>query len=128
VKASHFLMGFLAFLMVGSSTASEPSSVDARVQALEETVRALEARLASVEAQLRAAATPTPYTPAGGGAKANWRKLQNGMTEADVERLLGSPSRVDRNQFHFYWYYGDRMAGQVEFDPKLETVKGWSEP
>ena len=109
-------------LTPGVDTAIAQSNDDSRVARLEETVRLLEQRVATLEAQLHAAPTPAPVAP----AKANWRKLRNGMSEADVERLLGSPSKVNANQVTFVWWYD--ATGFVRFDATSRNVVAWNEP
>ena len=60
--------------------------------------------------------------------KPNWRGLQVGMKQGDVEQLLGSPSRVDVSPVSTRWYYGDHREGEVQFDTDSRRVKGWREP
>lgn len=112
------------FLMVGFGDALAETSSESRLQRLEDAVRVLEQRVAALEEQLRAAATPTAVAP----GKANWRKLRNGMSEGEVEQLLGSPSRVDNMGPIVFWYYGYPVGGAVQFDGRNRTVKGWQEP
>jgi outer membrane protein assembly factor BamE (lipoprotein component of BamABCDE complex) len=50
------------------------------------------------------------------------------MPEAEVEALLGSPSRVDAMGSFTVWYYGSQSVAQVTFDAKSRTVRSWSEP
>jgi hypothetical protein len=95
------------------------SAVDERVEKLEETVRALERRIASLEDQLGQRSSSAPVAP----NKANWRKLERGMSAKDVEQLLGSPWKVDANPYRTLWFYGD---GIVELGSR-GRVEGWSE-
>ena len=111
-------------LLLASSQLFAQSSDDVRVQRLEEAVRALERRVATLENQLRE--RKAPATVASG--KVNWRKLQNGMSEGDVELLLGSPSKVDVNPSFITWYYGYPLGGRVQFNADSRAVQGWSEP
>jgi outer membrane protein assembly factor BamE (lipoprotein component of BamABCDE complex) len=57
--------------------------------------------------------------------KEGWRKLQKGMTESEVEQLLGSPSKGNMFSSFSVWHYG--VAGSVQFDDD-KRVTGWSEP
>ena len=114
-----------ALLALGVGGAMADATSDSRVTKLEETVRQLEQRVAALEGQSRdtakSASVPTELV--------NWRKLQNGMAMADVERLLGSPTKVDAHISFTTWYYGEsRTGGQVEFNTKSQTVEGWDEP
>jgi len=124
VKAGSRILVALTLLLVASGDVLAQSSVDSRVQRLEETVQALERRIASLEAQLREQSTPTRAAP----GKENWRKLQNGMSEGDVEKLLGSPSHVSSNQVFISWRYDVPSVGYVEFNAKSRKVESWIEP
>jgi hypothetical protein len=99
------------------------TSVDSRIQKLEETVRALERRVAELESELRAKKVSAPV-PAD---KVNWRKLEKGMSTIDVEKLLGSPTKIDTFPSFSVWHYGYPSGGQVEFDNK-RAVSSWHEP
>ena len=93
------------------------------MQKLEDTIRVLERRVAALEDQLHEQA------PAGvASGKVNWRKLQKGMSESDVEQLLGSPSKVDVYGSFTLWHYGYPLGGQVQFDPNTRGVTSWHEP
>jgi hypothetical protein len=50
------------------------------------------------------------------------------MAESDVEQLLGSPSKVDVNEYFITWYYGYPSGGRVQFDAEQRIVEGWTEP
>jgi outer membrane protein assembly factor BamE (lipoprotein component of BamABCDE complex) len=58
----------------------------------------------------------------------NWRQLRMGMTEGDVEQLLGVPGKVDANQYSTTWYYGYPVGGTVRFGGSSRTVESWREP
>jgi hypothetical protein len=90
---------------------------------LEETIRDLERRVAALEDPLRERNAPVRVAP----DKMNWRKLEKGMSEGQVEQLLGSPSKVDVYGSFSVWYFGYPSGGQVKFDP-ARKVAGWSEP
>src|SRR5262245_48408232 len=119
--AAPSLLAALVFFLATSGQVPAQSNIDSRVQKLEETIQALERRVASLEAQLRERSAPAGAPP----GKEGWRKLQSGMTESEVERLLGSPSKVDANPVVVHWQY---ERGYVEFDARSHTVRGWSEP
>lgn len=91
MSARRWLLIPLVVLLAAPSVLSAQSSVEARVQKLEEMIRVLEHKVADLESQLREQKTDAPV-PAG---KVTWRKLQKGMSESDVETLLGSPTKVD---------------------------------
>jgi len=101
------------------------TSVDVRVQRLEETIQTLERRVASLEAQLREKSTLAPTAP----DKLTWRKLKKGMSKEEVEQLLGSPSDVDEYGSHTVWRYKPPYGGIgiVRFSEN-SRAEGWSEP
>ena len=119
----HVLLAAVALLTLACGDAIAQISSESRIAKLEETVRVLEERVVDLENQLRAVATRTANDP----AKANWRKLRNGMPAEDVQRLLGSPSRVHNFGNFTIWHYGDPSRAEVKFDKSLK-VSGWSEP
>jgi outer membrane protein assembly factor BamE (lipoprotein component of BamABCDE complex) len=124
MNVSTRLSLLLLLLFSAPTFAQTASSVDSRVQKLEEVVRALELRVATLEKQL-AERQVISSVPAD---KVLWRKLKNGMTQSDVEGLLGSPTRIDNFDLFVVWRYGDSMGGDVQFDGRSGTVTSWHEP
>jgi hypothetical protein len=120
---SRILLMAAAVFALGIGVANADADSDARIAKLEETVRNLEARLASVEAQLHGTSAPVK-APKG---KEGWRKLRLGMSEGDVEQLLGSPKKVDANQVYFTWWY-DYPTVNVQFRTDSREVYAWHEP
>jgi hypothetical protein len=110
--------------LAASGAVLAQSSVDDRVQKLEETIQVLERRIASLEAQLREQGAPASVAP----DKANWRKLKQGMTPAQVEQLLGSPANVDEYGISTTWSYGPNREGSVTFYGTPRKTIRWSEP
>ena len=117
-----FALSVLLFASNGQTYAQ--SSTESRVDKLEETVRILERRVATLEDQLRQR-TAAPSIPPD---KVNWRRLQKGMSETEVVRLLGSPAKVDAYGTFTIWHYGDSDYAEVQFDAKTRTVTEWHEP
>lgn len=124
MKASHCLWIPLILLFTAPGGALAQSSIDSRVQKLEETIRALELRVSSLEEHLRERQRRSTVA----SDKVSWRKLQKGMSESDVEKLLGSPSRVHAFGSFTIWHYETPLGGQVQFDGDRRTVTGWREP
>ena len=122
MTTQRYLFALSVLLFSGQTFAQ--SSADSRVDKLEETVRILERRVTTLEEQLRQRNT-APSTPPD---KVNWRRLQRGMSEADVERLLGSPTKVEANPGFTVWYYAAPGGGEVHFDAESRKVEGWQEP
>lgn len=116
------LLAAVALTVLALSDAVAETSDDSRLARLEEAVRVLEQRVAVLENQLRA--VPTAVAP----ARANWRKLRNGMSESEVEQLLGSPAKVNNYGPFITWQYGHGAGGEVKFDGGSRTVTGWREP
>lgn len=122
--ASRYLLASFVLILVTSGQVIGQPSAESRVNKLEETVRLLERRVATLEDQLRQRNGAVAIPP----DKVNWRRLQKGLSEADVEKLLGSPSKVDAFRSFTIWYYGYPSGGQVQFDGMSRTVSSWSEP
>lgn len=122
--ASRYLLASFVLILVTSGQVIGQPSAESRVNKLEETVRLLERRVATLEDQLRQRNGAVAIPP----DKVNWRRLQQGLSEAEVEKLLGSPSKIDAFGLFTNWYYGYPSGGRVEFDGKSRTVSGWREP
>lgn len=123
MNPQRYLFALSVLLFVSSGQTFAQSSAESRVDKLEETVRILERRVATLEDQLRQRNAALSIPP----GKANWRKLQKGLSETDVERLLGSPTKVAVYNSFTTWEYGSD-GGEVHFDPDSRTVSGWLEP
>jgi hypothetical protein len=124
VKTIRYRLAPLLLLLASTGVVCAQSNVEPRVQKLEEAVRVLERRVADLEAQLRDRSTSAPVASA--SDKVNWRKLQKGLSEGDVERLLGSPLKVDAYGSFTVWHFVS--GGEVQFDGRSRTVTGWHEP
>lgn len=122
--AHHYFFALAVLIFTSNEQAFAQSSTESRVDKLEETVRSLERRVATLEDQLRQQSA-TSLTPSN---KVNWRRLQQGLSEADVERLLGSPTKIDAFGTFTIWNYDDKGGGEVQFDAKSRSVTGWHEP
>ena len=109
--------------LLGAFPAAADQDTHARLLELETQVKSLQARVTSLEAQ----AQPPSPTAESNPTNSAWRKLKQGMTEANVEQLLGSPTKVVANPVFIRWVYGDGLA-HVMFDSNSHTVEGWSEP
>jgi len=58
--------------------------------------------------------------------KKNWRKLEIGMDEKKVQRILGEPVKVIKG-VQTLWYYPNDYCGYVSFDDSGQ-ITGWNEP
>lgn len=58
--------------------------------------------------------------------KKNWRKLEYGMTEDQVQKILGDPAKMIKG-VRTLWYYPNKYCGYVSFDEN-GRLSGWNEP
>lgn len=58
---------------------------------------------------------------------AQWRQLNKYMNQAQVEALLGPPTKIDSGSALTFWFYGYPVGGTVKFTPD-GTIYGWNEP
>lgn len=115
------VLGFLAISVALNVHADE----SARIDRLEKQVQELTVRLSNLESQLNDEDQVQEFVARGDGWKsiANWRKLTTSMGYDDVERILGTPERVDGGNLA-RWQYPNR-AEVVFMRGKVES---WSEP
>ena len=124
MKVGHHLLAALTCCFFAAGNAQAQAVDDLRVQRLEDTIRNLELRIGALEAQLAEKTEPTKPT----SGAANWRKLKVGMSEVEVVKLIGTPTKVNDRQAHFNWLYGSPASGFVRFDASTKTVMAWSPP
>ena len=109
---------------------SEPAS-EARIADLEHTVQNLQQRVAALEARLPPAdegARTTSIKPGNFHDKQNLRQLRTGMSEQDVDLLLGSPEKIRvYSKYSFNWFY-NYPSCIVRFNAQSRKVVGWQEP
>lgn len=53
---------------------------------------------------------------------ASWRSLRNGMSQADVLRVLGSPGRITAYYGFIRWEYPDALGRRVNFDERGRLI------
>lgn len=96
-----------------------------RVGQLEKEVQELKLRISKLESLLGAPNTAPRPTASNDGWKsvANWRMLATDMSDSDVRKLLGEPSRINGGNLAV-WSYED--GGTVTF--YRGKVNQWSEP
>ena len=122
--AHRHLFAFFVVVFASHGQAFAQASAESRVDKLEETVRILERRVTTLEDQLRQRNAAPSIPP----DKANWRRIKRGLSEADVETLLGNPTKVETIGPFTIWHYGEKDGGEVQFDGERRTVSGWTEP
>jgi hypothetical protein len=109
------------FALSGPASEVRIAELEHTVQNLQQRVEALEARSEQPDEGARA----TSDKPGNSHDIKNWRQLRQGMSERDVERLLGSPAKVIVSQFTTYWYYNYPRGGEVKFN--FGKIVGWQE-
>lgn len=124
MKVNRCLWASLLLLLAAPEAVLAQSNVESKVQKLEETIQVLERRVTDLEAQLSKRKVLIPVA----SDKATWRQLQKGMSEGDVENLLGSPSKIDVFGPFTVWHYDYQSGGRVQFDGDSRKVTSWFEP
>lgn len=133
-KFSKFLVIFVTVLLCSALPAfSQQSEIDklrAKVERLQNKVERLEKRLIRIEKLLlsiTSANQPNQQFINGNGWKSlqNWRKLEKGMSKAEVKRILGKPGKISVSPFGETWYYPDVLGGSVSYENG--RVEGWRE-
>ena len=129
MKLSYKHVLFASFLAAPVVVFSEPAT-EARLLELEQTVEQLQQRITTLEKKLGQSEPKSSIVLQPGNYKEirNWRQLRKGMSEQDVERLLGSAGKVVVSTYTIWWWYNDPGEGHVSFDAQSRKVEGWSEP
>ena len=99
------------------------------VSLMKQKINDLEGRIKDLESLLEKCTAKTEIDPTvdeGWQNKKNWRKLETGMTEAQVRSVLGEPTKVI-DGIRTLWYYPNFYGGYVSFE-KDGNLAGWSEP
>lgn len=114
------ITGLLAFAVASNSYAHDSDRIDK----LEKELQEIKLRVSKLESLLSPSNTQKPVSSGEGWQSVvNWRKLTNGMSASDVQKILGEPRRVDGGTIA-HWYY--QNGGTVSFfDGRLTR---WMEP
>jgi outer membrane protein assembly factor BamE (lipoprotein component of BamABCDE complex) len=118
-------------LLIAPSLALSAPASDARIAELERTIQNLQQRVDALKArsvQTDAVTRKTSIKPGNSHDIQNWRQLRKGMSERDVEHLLGSPEKVIVNNYSTRWYYNYQLDGEVSFNGGSGKVETWREP
>ena len=135
VFSLKMLIGFflVVYCIQNSALAqqNETEVIKAKVEKLKQKVAKLESRVAQLEKVLLSnenirSSSQRIVNSDKWNNRQNWRKLERGMSKAEVKQILGEPDRIDAGSVT-YWHYSDIFtSGDVTFmDGK---VYGWSEP
>ncbi|MGD8229022.1 MAG: outer membrane protein assembly factor BamE [Desulfobacteraceae bacterium] len=132
MKRSYFLwiirgmVGLLALLALFSQPIQ---AKDEQVLQLRQKVSELEAKVEELEGLLNECIASRKREAAdeyGWQNKMNWRRLEMGMSQAQVQSILGEPTKVIKG-VKTLWYYPNIYGGFVSFDQSGNIV-GWNEP
>lgn len=124
MKVYRWFWALICAILALPAISVAQTNSDNQLQRLEEAIRLLESRVANLEAALR----EREDIPSVSADKLAWRKLQKGMSEGDVEKLLGSPTKINVSVGMTWWYYGYPSGGHIIFDGRGRTVISWNEP
>jgi outer membrane murein-binding lipoprotein Lpp len=135
----------VGLLLLSTGLSSYASDAD-RITQLEKQVQELKLRLSRLESARAGTSTPqqqavlapsretarTAERPVQQAAPsslppelaAKWRKLEKGISQADVRGILGEPVKVQANTAFTYWDYPNR--GTVTFHQG--RLNAWTEP
>ena len=115
------IIGFLSLAVAFNANAHDSDRVDQ----LEKELQEIKLRLSKLESLLSNPSNAQKPVTSGEGWKSimNWRKLTNGMSTSDVQRILGEPHWVDGGAIAS-WYY--QNGGRITFyEGKVDR---WTEP
>jgi hypothetical protein len=131
VKALKFLV-FTIVVVLSVSLASivlPLSAHETENKMLRQKIAELESRIQYLEALLKVYSGPdeAKNNPEYGWQNIkNWRKLKIGMTEEQVQIILGEPIKSIQG-VRTLWYYPSIYRGYVSFDANGQLI-GWMEP
>ena len=120
--------------MLLTSSASALLCVTVPAQAQEDRIRQLERRVEQLEKRMNRQTAPNTEDKKGVArtgewrSRANWRTLKRGMTESDVQAILGEPQKIDVNQSFFTWHWNYPGGPEARFMTNDRRLEGWSEP
>ncbi len=132
MKRSNFLWiirGMVVLLALLALFAPPIQAQDKEVLELRQKISALEAKIEELEGLLNECIASREKGAAdeyGWQNKMNWRKLEMGMSQSQVQSILGKPTKVIKG-VKTLWYYPNIYGGFVSFDQSGNIV-GWNEP
>jgi hypothetical protein len=120
------MVGLFALLALFSQPAQ---AQDEEILQLRQKISELEAKIDKLEGLLdecMASRRKGAAEEYGWQNKMNWRKLEMGMSQSQVQSILGKPTKVIKG-VKTLWYYPNIYGGFVSFDQGGKIV-GWNEP
>lgn len=115
------IIGFLSLAVAFNSYAHDSDRIDQ----LEKEILETKLRLSKLESLLSNPSNAQEPVKSGEGWKSvsNWRKLTNGMSTSDVQKILGEPDRLNGGTFATWSY---QNGGRVTF--YQGKIYQWMEP
>jgi len=122
LRYSFVIGSIAAFFLIVTLAASNSYTSD-----LEHRVADLERRVTQLEQQASQSNTQSPQSPSRGSQNIeNWRQLRTGMSQQQVENLLGRPLRVDGGAYTT-WFYSEAEWHSIVYFYN-SSVRSWAEP
>jgi len=119
----------LSLLVSASSTFAANETQQAKeIEALKQQLKDLQARVERLEKREDKGfsfdvAPEVEPIPGGWRTAHNWNLLEKGMTDYQVEAILGEPDRQKRVKKFEFWYYGDGKLSVY-----MRRLKSWDTP
>ncbi|RPI74659.1 MAG: outer membrane protein assembly factor BamE [Desulfobacteraceae bacterium] len=128
-KQIHFaltllLWSFLLLPIVSNPTDAQTPGDD--ITRLQQKIIELELKVKNLETLLNESILIPKSDTLGWYNKKNWRKLTVGMTQKQVNEILGEPIKIIQGK-KILWYYPNIYGGIVTFNDNGSLVN-WNEP
>ena len=132
MKHKHLLktvISFVVFIIFSMFCCSSGFAQEGEVVKLQNKISELEGRIKLLESLLRGTKKDVNEqikNEFGWQNKKNWRNLAIGMSESEVQNLLGDPVKSIEG-VRTLWYYPNIYCGYVSFGEDGRLI-GWNEP
>jgi len=116
---------FISFSVLTAKAADKNDEIND----LKQKVTELENRIKDLESLLKFSRKPVDKKAEnrqGWWNKKSWRSLKEGMSQKQVEEILGEPVKAIKG-IRTIWYYPNFYRGNVSFDEE-GNLTGWIEP
>jgi hypothetical protein len=123
----HFTnLKFFSFLFLLTLLVTPVFAQDDEIKRLQQKIAELELKVKKLEILLNESILIPKSDTLGWYNKKNWRKLAIGMTQTQVNEILGEPIKIIQGK-KILWYYPNIYGGIVTFNDKGYLVN-WNEP